>query len=128
MRRLAPFLWYGFIFASSCKSVNGKGVERAIQSRFAGSEGERLRSIWKKGWWLPVKGWHATEFAILYALLRRAGWDKGSALVLVSLGAALDEYHQTFVPGRTGTPRDVLIDVGGALAAAEIESLIAARA
>ncbi len=30
--------------------------------------------------------------------------------------AALDEFHQTFVPGRSGLPRDVVIDVcGGAV-------------
>ena len=65
-----------------------------------------------------------TEFAILYGLFRYAGRTKAEALLLVSIGAALDEYHQTFVPGRTGTPRDVAIDMGGALVAAGIESVI----
>ena len=40
---------------------------------------------------------------------------RGFKLVLFSalfciLFASLDEYHQTFVPGRSGSPRDVLID------------------
>lgn len=123
MRRIAPFVWYGFIFASSCKSVNGDSVEAKIRARYAGAERERMLALWRRWWWLPVKGWHATEFAILYGLCRAAGLRKGDALFMVSLGAALDEFHQTFVEGRTGTPRDVLIDMGGALAAAGVEAL-----
>lgn len=122
MRRWAPFLWYGLIFASSCKSVNGETIDQEIRKRAPGKKGEALSAVWAKAWWLPVKGWHATEFAILYALLRQSGRSKEAALLLVAAGAALDEYHQTFVRGRTGTPRDVLIDVGGALAAAGIET------
>lgn len=36
------------------------------------------------------------------------------AFLLTVLYAASDEYHQTFVPGRNGTPADVLIDAAGA--------------
>lgn len=115
------------IFASSCKSVNGESIEKEINRRAPGEQGERLTAIWKKMWWLPVKGWHATEFAILYLLFRRSGRNREECLFLVALCAALDEYHQTFVKGRTGTPRDVLIDMGGALAAAGVENLLEAR-
>ena len=39
--------------------------------------------------------------------------------VAIAIGYAVtDELHQTFVDGRTGTPRDILIDAAGALAAA----------
>jgi len=39
--------------------------------------------------------------------------------VAIAVGYAIaDEIHQTFVSGRTGTPRDVLIDSAGILAAA----------
>lgn len=127
MRRWAPIIWYAMIFASSCKSVNGESIEKEINRRAPGEQGERLTAIWKKMWWLPVKGWHATEFAILYLLFRRSGRNREESLFLISLCAALDEYHQTFVKGRTGTPRDVLIDMGGALAAAGIESLVEGR-
>ena len=37
-----------------------------------------------------------------------------AALVLCALLAALDEYHQTLVPGRSGELRDILIDLIGA--------------
>jgi VanZ family protein len=72
------------------------------------------------------KAAHVIEYGILAVLLRRAlsrgrGALSRSALViafLVSvLYAASDEYHQTFVPGRNGTPVDVGIDAVGALVA-----------
>lgn len=124
MRQLAPILWYAMIFASSCKTVNGEMIDEQIRKRAPGRRGEKLSALWGKAWWIPVKGWHATEFAILYALFRYSGRTKAEALALVSVGAALDEYHQTFVKGRTGTPRDVVIDVGGALVAAGVETLL----
>jgi VanZ family protein len=58
---------------------------------------------------------HATEYAVLGALLVRA---VGSALPAFALGAAYaatDELHQHFVPGRAGTPLDVAIDSVGVL-------------
>ncbi len=72
------------------------------------------------------KAAHMVEYGILAILLWRAlsrgrGTLRRAALViafLVSvLYAASDEYHQTFVPGRNGTPVDVGIDVVGALVA-----------
>ncbi|MGV3616464.1 MAG: VanZ family protein [Fimbriimonas sp.] len=124
LRQLAPFLWYGVIFASSSKTVNGEMIDKAIRRRAPGQRGETLSKLWNKAWWVPVKGWHATEFAILYGLLRYSGRSKGEAIALVAVAASLDEYHQTFVKGRTGTPRDVMIDVGGALVAAGVETLL----
>lgn len=40
--------------------------------------------------------------------------------VLSVICAALDEFHQTFVPGRCGTPTDVLVDSVGILFACSI--------
>jgi VanZ family protein len=69
---------------------------------------------------------HLTEYAILATLLWRA-WrltSTGSIPVLASFGVAAlfavsDEIHQFFIPSRTASPRDVLIDaVGAALAIA----------
>jgi VanZ family protein len=37
------------------------------------------------------------------------------ALLLVAAAAALDEFHQTFVSSRTGTVRDVVLDLAGAI-------------
>jgi VanZ family protein len=51
-----------------------------------------------------------------------ASWTRfrnAAALALLStlLLASWDEWHQTFLPGRTGSPWDVLLDFCGALAA-----------
>jgi len=70
---------------------------------------------------------HGTGYFLLtllgyWAFRRSFGVDSRPALrwaILTSLlRAIIDEIHQAFVPGRTGTPVDVLIDaVGVALAA-----------
>jgi len=57
---------------------------------------------------------------------RRARWSfrwSGLALLLTLVAASLDEFHQSFVPSRGASPRDVLLDMTGALF---IQILIAA--
>jgi VanZ family protein len=66
---------------------------------------------------------HLTEYAILAALIYRAMRHQSERLLFAgsiafassAAVAALDEYHQSFVSSRTGTPWDVLIDCTGAL-------------
>ena len=50
----------------------------------------------------------------LAPLLRSTGRQLSAAALLCGALAALDEYHQTMVPGRSGQMRDVLIDLSGA--------------
>ena len=57
---------------------------------------------------------HATEYAILALLLLRATGSFAWAWSLAVVYAASDEIHQTFVPGRHGSPVDVAIDAAGA--------------
>ena len=70
---------------------------------------------------------HATVYAVLTLLWWRAlrhGSDTSdvralAAAWLIAIAySATDEWHQSFVTGRHGTPLDVLIDAGGASAAA----------
>ena len=69
---------------------------------------------------------HLTEYAILALLCRNAirrsrknaspiwRWDEaGFALAIVLLYSASDEFHQLFVPSRTGQISDVAVDVSG---------------
>ena len=56
---------------------------------------------------------HAGEFAVLGALLVRALAGERTALALGIAYAVSDELHQHFVPGRVGSPFDVLIDSVG---------------
>ncbi len=60
------------------------------------------------------KAAHLTEYAILAALLRRATDSYGWAFALAVGYAVSDEFHQTFVRGRHGSPVDVAIDAIGA--------------
>ena len=66
------------------------------------------------GWDLVLRKLaHATEYAILGALLVRATGRPGLAFGLGVLYSVSDEIHQTFVPGRHGAPLDVAIDAVG---------------
>jgi VanZ family protein len=71
------------------------------------------------------KGGHVSEFTILalllgYALLAKP-MKRSKVLVYTTLlsilYAASDEWHQTFVPGRTGHAIDVAVDTTGILLA-----------
>ena len=68
---------------------------------------------------------HFSEYALLSFLWWRALRTVVAARLALVLAVAIsfayactDEYHQTFVHGRHGTPVDVLIDTAGATAAA----------
>ncbi len=80
---------------------------------------------------------HLTEYAILAALLWRA--LRGalaapnkmvlalSTLFMAAAFAASDEYHQSFVPSRTPSAHDVMIDCVGALFAVALCAIFARR-
>ena len=66
------------------------------------------------GWDLVLrKIAHAAEFAVLGVLLLRATGRAGSAFAIGVLYAISDEVHQSFVPGRLGSPIDVAVDAAG---------------
>ena len=78
------------------------------------------------------KSAHLTEYFILSMLILRGirAGEKGLYLrwvlvtiLIVACYAALDEYHQSFVPGRTAAVGDVLIDTTGGIAAQIVASL-----
>jgi VanZ family protein len=82
-----------------------------------------------RAWWdvLLRKAGHVTEYAVLVVLWWRAlrglgvRYPLAGALAIAIGYAATDEFHQTFVDGRHGTPVDVLIDcIGMAIAATAI--------
>jgi VanZ family protein len=61
-----------------------------------------LALAWLRAWWMTLP----RSVFMTDALL---------ALVGTAMTAGADELHQTFLPGRTGTPWDVLIDCLGAI-------------
>ena len=76
---------------------------------------------------------HLTEYFILSLLILRGiragktgihlGWAL-AAMAIVGCYAALDEFHQSFVPGRTAAVSDVLIDTAGGVAAQVVVALV----
>jgi hypothetical protein len=81
------------------------------------------------GFWFPHldKAEHASYFFLTALLAWRAGrpgegWSRRTAILAVVFGGLLlgilDEFHQSFVPGRDVEALDVVADAAGALAAA----------
>ena len=88
--------WAGIIFAFSSVPDLGTGLG---------------------GWDLLLRKLaHAAEFAVLGALLARAVGRPWIAFVLGLAYAVSDELHQSFVPGRVGSPLDVALDAVGVAA------------
>ena len=134
---LPILLWMALIFAGSTDLMSAEHTSRIIVPL--------LR------WLIPTvspltlvrvefflrKAAHVSEYAVLAVLLYRAlvhtlfhsrralsAW-----LVLLSCAAyaATDEFHQSFVPSRTASLRDVMIDVCGATLAVLLYWSIATR-
>ncbi len=126
---VALSLWLGLIFYMSAQN----GTESSKLSDFLaalwpfGNEGEGPdEESLERITLLIRKGAHMFEFAVLVVLCLRfiRVWTSFSmrrsiviAFLFTVCYAASDEFHQTFVEGRCGTPVDVLIDSAGALIA-----------
>jgi len=99
-------LWMAVIFAFSAQAHSGEITEAVL-----GPANLLVR-----------KSAHMTEYFILYVLLRHAfrlSEPRSSSFwpfLIAALYAATDEYHQIFVPGRSATVSDVLVDSIGACA------------
>ena len=95
-RWLPVFLWAAVIFAFST-------IPQIKVSQFF---------LWD---FIAKKTAHVSEYAILFALIFRA--TKGSwilSFLATMLYAVSDEFHQSFVPGRTETFFDLGFDLTGA--------------
>lgn len=104
-------LWMAIIFAFSSQANSGEATEQVL--------GEIN---------VPVrKCAHMFEYAVLFWLtrwsaitIRRPSFIVPGmfAFVFCLLYAASDEYHQSFVPGRSAQLQDVAVDMAGSLIAA----------
>jgi VanZ family protein len=121
---LPPIVWSAVILIASTDLFSGSNTAGLLQSiavtifghRFAPDTAATLNFFIRKTA-------HVTEYGILSALTFRAlrggktswnpRWATG-AIVFAMLIASIDEIHQSFVPSRTGTWRDVLLDAAGA--------------
>jgi VanZ family protein len=123
---LPVLVWLGLIFAGSTDALSAAQTSRFLvpflrwlDPQISGAAVAAIQvGVRKLG--------HITEYAILAMLLWR-GLRRGTRLqarmsilfLLAWLAAAIfavtDEFHQSFVPSRTASPIDVMIDICGAM-------------
>jgi VanZ family protein len=121
---LPVLLWMLFICVSSTDLMSAEHTSRFIGPFLRWFSPDITEATVASVQLIVRKCAHLTEYAILASLLFRAlrqGRDNFRraaviALVISAISAALDEFHQSFVPSRTGSPYDVAIDIAGALA------------
>ncbi len=124
---LPLLIWMAVIFSASADAQSTQRTSRFLEPflRWAWPEisAEGIEAVR----WVVRKSAHVLEYAILAWLWWRAlrrpvrgdarpwSWRvAGTALLAAVLYAATDEWHQSFVPNRSGAGLDVLIDtVGG---------------
>ncbi|MCL6566898.1 MAG: VanZ family protein [Acidobacteriia bacterium] len=130
MRRLldwAPAIaWAALIWTFSSQHFaaesTGHLLRPLLQWLLPGASYETLEQLH----WLLRKTGHFVEYFVFALLVARgvrgraSGWQArwgGYTLAIVFLYAALDEWHQSFVPTRTAAVADVALDVVGGAAA-----------
>lgn len=96
IRFIPSLLWMIVIFYFSSRSTTGIGTNTT--NRF-----------------LILKSFHLIEYAFLSFLLYFAFKKPKISISVAYLYALSDEFHQTFITGRTGRFRDTLIDLLGIL-------------
>ena len=120
-RFLPACVWYGVIwFFSAQTGAESQEVSDGVLGLFGYDIQNSLMviSLWLS--FLVRKAAHMGIFFVLTGLLYWAlkgmpKWRGWTALGICGVLAALDEFHQFFVPGRSGKWQDVCIDLlGGA--------------
>lgn len=126
---LPVLLWMTLIFSASTDTLSSSNTSRVIGPLlhwFYPDVSEETVSLVQT---LVRKSGHLSEYAILALLVWRAihkpvkgefrpmRWPESAlTLLLVSIYAAGDEFHQSFVPSRQGSLGDVSLDMCGAAA------------
>lgn len=125
--KLPAILWTAFIFLASSDAFSAPHTGSILQSIAVAILGHPLSDLTYELVHLAIRKLaHLTEYGILGFLWFRAvrreeqGWTLRWSLTAVLIAvtvAAIDETHQAFVPSRTASPLDVLIDTCGAVLA-----------
>ncbi len=124
---MAAIAWMCLIFAGSTDLLSGAHTSRFLMPFLLWLDPHISFQTLALIQFLVRKAGHVTEYAILATLLwralrhhwlsvRRSFW-KPAMLTLVGAMtyAATDEFHQSFIPSRTATAHDVMIDTMGAI-------------
>jgi VanZ family protein len=126
---LPLLLWIGFIFVMSTHAGSAQRTSEPLLAALAFLWPAVAQFSSEQQWLLILlcrKAGHVLEYAVLTWLVVRAvqqdnprwNWrSAGAALAFALLHAAADEWHQGFVPSRSGELRDVAIDGLGVLVA-----------
>ena len=128
VRRYAPLVvWMGFIYFASTGEFSASNTSRIIgpvlRWLFPDISPEKL----VLAHFIVRKVAHFLEYAILAWLAARAFTTSSHqtlrrywfllSLLLITSYSLLDEYHQSFVPSRTGSIYDSFLDMSGGLTA-----------
>ena len=137
---LPVFLWMGVIFLMSTDLGSATHTSRIIEPLLRWLNPQISPEAIGRAHFLVRKTGHLTEYAILALLVLRAlrksqpdRWSThlwraaGCALLITAAYASTDEWHQSFVPGRTASPVDVLIDGSGGFLALTLSVLWSRR-
>lgn len=135
---LPVLIWLGLIFVCSTDLMSAEHTSRIIGPILRWfNPGISALSIARAQFFVRKAG-HVSEYAILATLFWR-GLRGGSAwttklsilfviaLLVCAVFAASDEFHQSFVPSRTSSTRDVMIDIAGAFIGLTICVAVAQR-
>ena len=124
---LPILVWMTLIFIGSSDVLSAEHTSRFIEPLLRWLRPGISPATIAKVHLLVRKAGHVSEYAVLAVLVYRALVHTllagrafaSAALVLATcaLYAASDEFHQSFVPSRTASPRDVMIDISGAFLA-----------
>jgi len=118
------FIWGAVIWVLSTKLFSDSNTEKIIVPILHWVFHDASHRTLMRLHHLIRKGAHALEYFIFSLLLLsgirrgRPDWRLSWGLAAVSIAACwagLDELHQVFVPNRGPSPRDVLIDIFGAI-------------
>lgn len=129
---LFAVLWMGFIFYMSHQpaKISSAQSDNVVHIIKKVSKNEEIENNINS--FIVRKGAHMFLFCVLAILFFGSAYNGDNilksvfiALLLAFLYACSDEYHQTFVVGRSGQFKDVLIDFSGAFIGILIVSLIA---
>lgn len=125
---LPAILWMGVIFLMSTDAGSAAHTSKIIEPLVLWIKPDASRDQFEFVHFIVRKLGHLSEYAVLALLVLRASrrtlqltpdkWSwraAGVALLTAAAYAATDEWHQSFVPGRTAAVSDVLIDSSGAL-------------
>ena len=130
---IAACMAFIFLFSSQdtfkSNEMSGGMVEAFCSWAFGGLPEEELQNlnlILRKCTHFSIYAGMAVCMSLFFLTFSGSLRKKfGLVVLLAFLYASLDEWHQTFVPGRTGSIRDVLIDTCGAVLGASLVLLIA---